>query len=228
MPTKKLSSNNRLIVKGLLISAVAAGIYFIPGNAGFIYGYGESSVLPGSTTLPKECNSQKPAAPVFYQPVAYASSQAAGVRLNWVKVANADKYTIGYGVSSGNYIYGVSNTGNTDNFTVNYLTPGKKYYFAVRGVNDCTPGSWSHEWSVVVGGGSSNVTTATTPYTYAPLQQNNQNQYQQPTKSANNYVAPTTVQNNPYVPPAGQPAPVQQPGFFQSIINFFKGLFGGR
>ncbi len=51
-------------------------------------------------------------------------------------------YTIYYGHSSGNYLYSVPNTGDTDNFIIEGMSGG---CFAVRAVNDCAPSEASNE-----------------------------------------------------------------------------------
>lgn len=226
---------------------VAAGaVLLVPLNGNFTYGYGESSWLPGSTTLPKECNSAKPAAPIFFQPT---SAGSGAVNLKWAKTALAGKYTIGYGVASGNYIYGVSDTGDTDNYSVGYLTGGKKYYFAVRGVNDCTPGAWSAERSIVIGGGGVYQLASNEVGNYVPQQSDNSQTYyptptpvyQAPqgngTQTVPQYNPVSNTQNNTQStqhsntlqqtnPASTVPTVAEEPGFFQRIINFFKGLFG--
>lgn len=63
----------------------------------------------------------------------------------WTPVSPITHYSLVYGPSAGNYLYGVSNTGNVTTFTVGELDPGKNYCFAVRGVNDCAPGPLSNE-----------------------------------------------------------------------------------
>lgn len=65
--------------------------------------------------------------------------------LAWTPVSPVTHYALVYGPSSGNYLYGVANTGNVTSFTVGGLDPGENYCFAVRGVNDCAPGSLSNE-----------------------------------------------------------------------------------
>lgn len=67
------------------------------------------------------------------------------VKLSWIKANGADHYSLVYGLSSGNYIYGAPDTGETDNFTVSDLDPGKAYCFAIRPANGCMPGDLSNE-----------------------------------------------------------------------------------
>ncbi len=65
--------------------------------------------------------------------------------LSWTAVESVTHYSISYGLASGQYIYGVDNTGNVTAFAVGDLDPGKTYCFAVRAVNDCAPGGLSNE-----------------------------------------------------------------------------------
>jgi hypothetical protein len=74
-----------------------------------------------------------------------ATKTGSKASLSWSAVSPVTHYAISYGLSSGNYIYGVSNTGNTTSFTVSELDPGSNYCFAVRAVNDCAPSSLSNE-----------------------------------------------------------------------------------
>ena len=67
------------------------------------------------------------------------------MELVWTAVDLATHYSIVYGPSSGNYIYGVDNTGNTTSFTVGGLDPASDYCFAVRAVHDCAPSELSNE-----------------------------------------------------------------------------------
>lgn len=65
--------------------------------------------------------------------------------LTWTPVEPVTHYSISYGLSSRNYIYGVSNTGKVTSFTVGSLQNGVNYCFAVRAVNDCAPSELSNE-----------------------------------------------------------------------------------
>jgi len=64
------------------------------------------------------------------------------VKIVWEKVERATHYTVSYGPSSGNYPWGVPDTGDTDNFTIGGLSSG---CFVVRAVNDCAPSDPSNE-----------------------------------------------------------------------------------
>ena len=64
-------------------------------------------------------------------------------------------YALEYGTKSGEYVYGASNIGGkeTRSYTVNLLSPGRRYYFRVRAGNGCMIGPWSTEKSAVTLGG---------------------------------------------------------------------------
>lgn len=231
-------------LKAGLITLAVGGILAVPLNNNFTYGYGESSVLPGSTTdAPQGQNTNpQPAKPILFEPGHALLPRAIGngqVRLNWVRSDRSTWYTIGYGLQPGRYIYGVSNTGNTDNFTIGYLTPGRRYYFAVRGNNNGRPGPWSQEWSVVANG-RTNTRAAAAVY--------GANMYNKPANNINNAYVPAPLPtavvsvptySQPTVPPVVQqqnsaptvvPQPVtqapQEKGLLQKVGGFFGGLFG--
>jgi hypothetical protein len=85
------------------------------------------------------CGATVPSAPYLVSATAIGGNK---VRLNWQKVANATHYTISYGSSSGNYPWGVPNTGDTDEYEVGSISSG---CFVVRAVNDCAPSDPSNE-----------------------------------------------------------------------------------
>ena len=72
------------------------------------------------------------------------------VTLTWSAAsAPVTNYLLSYGLSPGNYIYGNPNFGGPDttSYTVGNLSNGVTYYFAIRAVNGCMPGSVSNEIS---------------------------------------------------------------------------------
>ena|SRR3989338_8126621 len=151
----------KTVLKVAVSIFVLALITLIPKNTDLTFGYNEIQA----------CNKEKPTQVVLYEPnhrLLPRATKSGEVRLNWLKAERADRYTVAFGVSSGNYIYGAANVGNTDHFDVRFLTPGKRYYFAVKGANDCMPGPWSREWSVLVGrnGTASVIKPRTTTYKY--------------------------------------------------------------
>lgn len=93
-------------------------------------------------------------------PTLLSVTPSTSVDLNWTAVSSATHYTIVYGESSGDYQYGVDNTGNVTTFNIGGLDPAKDYCFAVRAVNDCAPGELSNE--ICTGGVGGQVLGATT------------------------------------------------------------------
>jgi len=171
-----------------------------------------SSGSSGSSSTP-QCSNEKPDAPVLYEPNHPLLPKATGygeLRLNWLKANRASKYTIAFGLSSGNYIYGLPDVGDVDNFTVHFLTPGKRYYFVVRGVNDCMPGDWSREWSSLVGtkGSSYFTSTQTSEQTATPTISEKSN-----TKEEQN-IGINTIQSNG-----------SNLNLWQLIVKFFSSIF---
>lgn len=59
------------------------------------------------------------------------------VILSWDKVSGAKYYSLNYGPSSLNYLWGANNVGDVDSYVVSGLEPGKPYYFIVMANNDC-------------------------------------------------------------------------------------------
>jgi len=102
-----------------------------PGNGGPGGGGGPAGA--------PSCGAATPNAPYL---VSASSIGGNKVRLNWQKVANASHYTISYGPNSGNYPWGVPNTGDTDNYEVGAISSG---CFVLRAVNDCAPSTPSNE-----------------------------------------------------------------------------------
>src|SRR5258708_2830486 len=62
------------------------------------------------------------------------------ISLHWTPVLNSDHYSLVYGTKTGKYIFGVANLGKspTNNFTVDNLKPGVRYFFKVGAVKDCS------------------------------------------------------------------------------------------
>lgn len=215
------------LIKAFLIFLVVVGVGLVPGNSKLLFGYGDTS----GQFHQDVCENETPLKVVLYEPNHPAlpkTSVKGEVILNWLKLtANADKYTIAYGVQPGNYIYGLPDVGNVSSFTVGYLNPGTRYYFVVRGVNGCMPGPWSKEWSAVApggggtgfmpaspAGGSLDNGTVPTP-SYKPL-----------SGSPRPTVSPLPKTGGPSTDggmPAGETPP--QMSFWQKLGNWFSGLF---
>jgi hypothetical protein len=90
---------------------------------------------------PQGCNATVPDAPVLLS----ATKSGSEATLAWTAVDPVTHYNISYGLSSGNYQYGVDNTGNVTNYVVGGLDPNADYCFVVRAVNDCAPSNPSNE-----------------------------------------------------------------------------------
>jgi len=104
----------------------------------------------GGPGEPPHCGAELPEAPTLLEVTSVGSGQ---VLLSWTKANRATHYTLTYGLESGNYIFGVSDTGNITDFTVSDLDPAATYCFAVRAVNDCAPGNLSNEICTAKAGG---------------------------------------------------------------------------
>lgn len=93
------------------------------------------------------------------------AGNAGQVVLTWSPVSNVTHYGIVYGTSAGQYRYGAANVGNVTTYTVNGLTSGSTYYFAIFAGNGCGSSGYSNQVSVRAGGNSAVVasTSPTTP-----------------------------------------------------------------
>jgi hypothetical protein len=85
------------------------------------------------------CNDTVPPTPRLLTAIRQSTGS---VKITWQKVNQANNYSILYGPSTGNYLYSVFATGDTDNFVINGLSKG---CFAVKAVNGCMPGLLSSE-----------------------------------------------------------------------------------
>lgn len=102
----------------------------------------------GGPGEPWSCGAVKPPAPTLL-----SVTPSTSVDLAWTAVDPVTHYQISYGFSSGDYIYGVDNTGNVTSYNVGGLDPGADYCFAVRAINDCMPSDLSNEICTGVGRG---------------------------------------------------------------------------
>ena len=97
------------------------------------------------------CGTEKPGTPTLISVTKAGAGQA---DLVWTAAERATHYSLVYGPDSGNYLYGVANTGRVTSYRVSGLDPNSDYCFAVRAVNDCQPGDLSNEICTgAVGGG---------------------------------------------------------------------------
>lgn len=115
---------------------------------------------PGPEPGPSVCNATTPSAPILLS----VSKSGDCADLTWTAVDLATHYSIAYGESSGDYKYGVDNTGKVTAYTVCGLDPATNYCFAVRAVNDCAPSDLSNEICTgqVLGAATGQVLGATT------------------------------------------------------------------
>lgn len=76
------------------------------------------------------------------------------VNITWFDDDTANKYDIVYGLSPGNYVYGLQNMPYRENlsntFTIGALSPGRNYYFALVAERNNSIVSWSQPLSINV------------------------------------------------------------------------------
>ena len=157
----------------------------------------------GSNSGPS-CNNEAPKATKI---VSALTTNKNEVTLNWDKAQGpVTHYAVAYGLEKNKPLYGNPNVGNVTSYAVKGLSGGATYYFSVKGVNDCTAGSYSPEVAVKVGGN-----IVITP--------------------AQGFKPGVLGQAKASVAPSATPAPVvseNKPvniGFIGKIVNFFKSLF---
>jgi hypothetical protein len=85
------------------------------------------------------CSDTVPSVPVISSVITTGTNS---VKVNWNKVSPANSYSILYGPNSGNYLYSVFSTGDTNSFDIDGISNG---CFVVKAVNGCMPGSLSTE-----------------------------------------------------------------------------------
>ena len=115
-----------------------------------------------TTTGGTVCSASAPGAPLNLLAVPAGPGQ---VLLSWQPPTEGKPthYSILYGLSPGDYLYGNHNVGLTTNYLVSGLTPATTYYFVVLAVNDCAPGPYSQEVSAVAGRGLAAVAPGPAP-----------------------------------------------------------------
>ena len=123
----------------------------VPASSGEVGGVSTSSGGggPAYPCTPPEA----PKIPTLLSAVSVSSNE---IKLTWTKEDRADHYAIAYGTSSGNYLFGNPNVGNTDSYIVGNLTSGQTYYFVVSAAigGDCPVASgYSNELSAKAGVG---------------------------------------------------------------------------
>ena len=127
-----------------------AGKFFIVFILLFSYFFFAPQAL-NQTIAKKHCTAQKPgSAPILTSAVAGENS----VTLTWVEAQDpVTYYLVAYGRSETDIEYGNPNVGGkgTTTYTVGELVRGVKYYFRIRGVNNCKPGKFSNKLSAIPG-----------------------------------------------------------------------------
>jgi hypothetical protein len=122
------------------------------------------------------------------------------ITLTWTDTADpVSYYLVSYGLSSGQYIYGNPNVGGqgTTSYTIGNLANGTIYYFVVRAISGCTPGSFSNEVSAETTGGIVVVTPTPVP-TDTLVNTSNQDE-----------ITPTDTPPTQNVQPSATPSPKQ-------------------
>lgn len=112
----------------------------------------------GTTTT--SCNETSPSTPTNLK--AESGPNNGEVTLTWTKVYQANHYSLVFGPSSKNYVYGAADIGNVNNYVVKSLTPGKLYYFAIAGVGNCSSSGFSQEVSARAKGTTTTAAMVTT------------------------------------------------------------------
>jgi hypothetical protein len=161
----------------------------------------EEEAEPTATPTPTPSDCKAPIEPTSL--TGKPGPDAGQVTLTWTKILNADYYTISYGLSSKNYIYGVPNTGNTDNFTISRLTPAKTYYFAITAVNECGSSGHSNQVAIQAMPGTTYVYVRSEP-TPAP----SSTPTSSPTPTIKPQASPTS---SPSASPSLEPIPTDEP-----------------
>jgi hypothetical protein len=200
--------NKKILISTMLVAAM----FSISTSA--IMAYNE----PSGWAAPA-CNNEKPQKAWLYRVKSLGNGK---YQLFWDKADRASSWTIGYGTSPGNYIYGLNSFGNDQsrNLTVNTYS-NKKFYFAIKANNGCMPGEWSNEWGVGTGTGTvavakttavKSTSSATTKSVVAPVV----------TKAPSKQTTPVVTKAPAAQEKAAAPATAKKGGFWE----WLKGLFG--
>ncbi len=88
------------------------------------------------------CGEEKPGTPILTSLEKISGDQT---KLTWTTADRATGYSIAYGLSSGNYQFGLDDTGLVNQFAIGGLDAGVNYCFVVRANNNCQPGDFSNE-----------------------------------------------------------------------------------
>jgi hypothetical protein len=97
---------------------------------------------PSNNNPPPTCNKTPPTATDIYKA---EKNPDGSVLLRWHNVtAPFTHYLIAFGPNRTTFLYGAPNVGNDNKYLVKDLTPGARYCFYVKAVNDCAPGPISN------------------------------------------------------------------------------------
>lgn len=100
----------------------------------------------GSVAGASVCNQSAPGTPSIFQAI---ENPGGSVLLRWNGVSeNYTHYLISFGPDRNNFVYGAPNIGKDNEYLVQGITPGARYCFYVKAINDCAPGPASNVWCI--------------------------------------------------------------------------------
>jgi hypothetical protein len=173
------------------------------------------TVTPTPTPL-NSCNDATPGS--VPQLVSASSSGAHQITLTWIESTSpVSYYLLSYGLKSGSYEYGNPNIGakGTTSTVVGGLATGTTYYFAVKAVNGCMPGSYSNELSAKAG---VSVTPTSAPDSTASVDDGTTQQID---------TAPSTPEETPTPEPSLSVRPDAQTGLGSRVHTIILGSIVG-
>jgi hypothetical protein len=96
------------------------------------------------------CEALAPSAPTNLSATVLSDTE---ISLSWTAPPETvTHYAVSYGLTSGSYLYGNSNIGNTTSLVISQLASATRYYFVVYAVNDCASSGASQEVSAATTG----------------------------------------------------------------------------
>lgn len=213
---------NKNIKKTFFALTAITALVAVPLNGNLSFGYGNNG---GGSSTPSKCEESKPAnAPRLLSAVASGTNE---VTLNWTQANDpVTYYLVTFGNKPGEQLYGNPNVGGkgTTSFTVSHLSGNQTYYFRVRAGNGCMPGDYSNEVSGKAYGAN---LTSNVPAGFQPGVLGESIKNTPVLKDGKPTEKPQGATNTP-VSDDNTKTTNENVGFFQSIINFFKHLFGGN